>query len=90
MEDLGELLFGEWEGMSFAELDGREDWRRFNTCRGGVRPPGGELMIESPDAHGRPVRMPRRAASSTNRSALVSHGDPLRSLIAYFWEFHWI
>ena len=82
VEDLGELLFGEWEGKSFAELDGREDWRRFNTCRGLVRPPGGELMMESQ------VRMVGQLECLGERHpdeqiALVSHGDPLRSLIAH-------
>ena len=82
VQDLGELLFGDWEGMSFVELDGREDWRRFNTCRGNVRPPGGELMMESQ------VRMARQLECLAKRHpheqiGLVSHGDPLRSLIAY-------
>src|SRR5262249_46036793 len=45
-EELGEMRIGEWEGLPFAELDAREDWRAFNTFRTGVRPPGGELMIE--------------------------------------------
>jgi len=82
VEDLGELLFGEWEGKSIAELDKREDWQRFNTCRGSVRPPGGELMMESQ------LRMVRQLECLTARHpqeqiALVSHGDPLRSLIAH-------
>uniref|UniRef100_Q022V0 Phosphoglycerate mutase n=1 Tax=Solibacter usitatus (strain Ellin6076) TaxID=234267 RepID=Q022V0_SOLUE len=82
VEGLGELQFGDWEGRSFAELGALEDWRRFNSCRGSVRPPGGELMMESQ------MRMIRECESLARRHpdaeiAVVSHGDPLRSLIAH-------
>src|SRR4051794_1762477 len=44
--ELGEIRVGDWEGMAIQELEGREDWRRFNTFRSTTRPPGGELMAE--------------------------------------------
>ena len=82
VEDLGELRMGQWEGSSLAELDGRDDWKRFNTYRSGVRCPGGELMIETQ------VRMIRQMECLGKRHpgdmvALVSHGDPLRALVAH-------
>src|SRR5215212_9070508 len=40
--ELGELRVGAWEGLAIQELDQREDWRKFNSFRSGVRPPGGE------------------------------------------------
>ena len=83
IEDFGEIRFGEWEGLTISELDQREDWRRYNTFRSGTRPPGGELMI---DVQRRMVRKlqsltPQHADSTV---AVVSHGDPLRAVIAYY------
>jgi probable phosphoglycerate mutase len=83
VEELGEVHFGEWEGKSFAELDGRSDWVAYNTSRSSVRPPGGELMIE---CQARMVREVERLAGEhpDDTIAIVSHGDPLRSLVSYF------
>jgi ribonuclease H / adenosylcobalamin/alpha-ribazole phosphatase len=80
---LGEFRFGNWEGMSFEELDTDPDWRRFNTNRGSVRPPGGELMIETQ------ARMVKEIDDLGRQHkgemvAVVSHGDPLRCLIASY------
>jgi broad specificity phosphatase PhoE len=82
VDDLGEWRQGEWEGKTFAELADREDWQSFNAWRSSVRPPGGELMIESQ------ARMIRQLDCLTRRHpnqhiALVSHGDPLRALFAH-------
>jgi broad specificity phosphatase PhoE len=81
-EDLGEFRCGAWEGLTFQELDEREDWRRFNTVRSAVRAPGGELMVETQ------IRMIRelngiREVHPDETVAVVSHGDPLRSVVAY-------
>lgn len=83
VEALGELRIGEWQGLGMQALDSREDWRRFNAYRSGVRCPGGELMIE---AQARMVgeidRLRTRHDAET--VAVVSHGDPLRALILNF------
>ncbi len=42
----GEVRLGEWEGHGDRDLEGIEDWRRFNDFRSGMRVPGGESMIE--------------------------------------------
>ncbi|PWU07211.1 MAG: phosphoglycerate mutase [Terriglobia bacterium] len=83
VQGLGEISIGGWQGLEIAELDRHEDWRRFNTFRSGVRAPGGELMIETQ------ARMIReidsiRVRHPADTVAVVSHGDPLRSVIAYF------
>lgn len=83
-EQLGEVRFGEWEGLAMDELNRIELWRRYNEFRSGTRPPGGgETMIEVQS------RMVRRleslvAAHPGETVATVSHGDPLRSVLAYF------
>lgn len=82
LEDLGELRMGAWEGKTLRELDEREDWRRFNAFRSGVRAPGGELMSEAQ------TRMVRQLNTLRERHrgeciAIVSHADPLRALVAH-------
>ena len=81
-ENLGELRFGEWEGRTFKELRKDRTWASFNTTRSLVRAPGGELMIEAQ------IRIVREIEDLRDRHpnetmVLVSHLDPLRSLIAH-------
>jgi broad specificity phosphatase PhoE len=82
-DGLSEWDFGEWEGKTFAELKENPLWNRFNTVRSVTRPPGGEIAAE----------VQSRIFQETGRLAachpgqtvgLVSHGDPLRLLIAAF------
>jgi probable phosphoglycerate mutase len=82
-EELGELGFGRWEGQTFEELNCDPEWRRFNTTRTEVRPPGGELMIE---AQARMVSEIERLHDLHRDGVVVvvSHGDPLRALIAHY------
>jgi probable phosphoglycerate mutase len=41
-----EFDFGEWSGMLIAELDQRDDWKRFCRFRSILRAPGGEMLTE--------------------------------------------
>lgn len=83
IDDLGEVHAGDWEGKSFAELQHRDDWRRFNAHRGSARPPGGELMLE---VQTRMVRQIQSLAGGhpEHTVVVVTHGDPLRSLVAHY------
>jgi probable phosphoglycerate mutase len=83
LQDLGEVRMGEWEGKSFAELAGASEWADYNQSRSSVRPPGGELMIE---CQARMVKTVERLAQAHPEEtiAIVSHGDPIRSLLTYF------
>lgn len=80
-EDLTEWHFGDWEGKTFAELKGNPLWDRFNTVRSRTRPPGGEIACE---VQSRMFLEIERLVSCHPGAtiALVSHGDPLRLLIA--------
>ena len=40
--DLSEVDFGEWTGLTFEALAARDDWRAYNATRGGAVVPGGE------------------------------------------------
>ena len=83
VDDLGEVHMGPWQGLTIAELDQREDFRKFNTYRAGARPPGGEMMIEVQTRIIRELHcLEERHPGET--VAVVSHGDPLRSAAAYY------
>jgi broad specificity phosphatase PhoE len=83
VEEFGEFHAGEWEGLALADLDSRDDWRRFNHFRAGTRAPGGELMIETQARMIRQLDL-LRGRHGEETVAVVSHGDPLRSVVAYY------
>jgi probable phosphoglycerate mutase len=82
-EEINEIDFGLWMGMSFEELREREDWRRYNESRSMAWPPGGESMMQVQ------ARASRAVASIVERYrrqgevtvATVSHGDVVRALL---------
>jgi broad specificity phosphatase PhoE len=81
--ELIELDFGDWTGQTLDSLRPLEDWRRFNTFRSGARAPNGELMLET---QSRMVGFMTalRDLHPNECVALVSHGDVIRSAVAYF------
>ncbi len=82
-DGLSEIEFGEWTGLTFDELDQLPRWRAFNGFRAGTRPPAGEHMLE---VQARMVREVERIVADhpTATVVLVSHGDPLKTLIGHF------
>src|SRR3569832_1923905 len=46
VNEFGEMRFGRWEGLSFQDLEHREEWKEFNVSRSLRSPPGGERMSE--------------------------------------------
>jgi probable phosphoglycerate mutase len=82
LDELIEVDFGEWTGLTFAELDEREDWQRFNATRGSAPVPGGET---APQVQARIVgaleTLARRHAGET--IAAVSHGDVIRNAVLH-------
>ena len=78
-----EIDFGEWTGKSFSELDEIPEWHRFNECRGQVRIPGGESML---DVQQRMVKgIEELCDRHQGKSVSVfSHGDPIRVAIAHY------
>jgi probable phosphomutase (TIGR03848 family) len=82
-EALHEFEFGSWTGKSLEELAGLPEWQAFNQYRSLTRAPGGESMLEVQ------LRMVGLLEELTRTHAqalvaLVSHGDPLRALLAYY------
>ena len=78
-----EIDFGEWTGHSLESLADDPRWVRFNTCRGGTRIPGGEMMLE---VQARVVAaltdLQERHDSST--VAVVTHGDVIKAAVAHY------
>ena len=81
-EELNEVDYGLWTGMSFKELSKEDLWGAFNTFRSSTRIPGGEMMPEVVARMSRFTEKSRRAADGV--FAIVSHGDPIKALIAHY------
>lgn len=79
---LDEIDFGGWTGRALAELHGQEAWQRFNSFRSGTPIPSGERML---DVQARIVAAMQRLGERhpDGEVALVSHGDVLKSALAY-------
>jgi probable phosphoglycerate mutase len=81
-EELLEIDYGNWTGKSFEELSSEPLWKLYNTYRGGVRIPGGEMIPEVVSRMSALMEKLRRAYQGT--VVLVSHGDPIKSAIAHY------
>lgn len=83
LESLIEVDFGRWTGKSFDELESDKVWKLFHTFRSGTPVPGGESMV---DVQTRMIaeidRLRHKHPQQT--VAIVSHGDPIRCVIAYY------
>jgi broad specificity phosphatase PhoE len=81
-EAFGEVRVGDWTGRALDELERDEGWRRWNTVRSMVRAPNGETAIEI-QARMLDALMRLRRAHENQVVAVVSHGDPIRAILAY-------
>ena len=85
-EGLTECGYGDWTGKALRDLAKEDLWKTVQTHPSAVRFPGGESMTEM---SGRVVQTVRRldaemAATHGDDAvwALVSHGDPLKAVLA--------
>lgn len=81
-EEIGELRLGEWTGRSLKELRKDPVWRQFNEHRATARIPGGETMLEV-QARMLEVVFELHGRYPDGTVVLVSHGDPIRSILCY-------
>jgi probable phosphomutase (TIGR03848 family) len=82
-EGLGEIDFGDWTGLGFAELEGLAAWKAFNASHAAVRPPGGESRV-AVQARVVGALEDLRARHPDATVAVVSHGDVIKAAIAAF------
>jgi len=79
---LDEVDFGPWAGRTFEDLDADPAWRRWNAMRSLTRAPGGETMLE---VQARVIGVLERARDrfEGGRVALVSHSDPIKTIVMH-------
>lgn len=82
-EDLNEMNFGVWSGLSFEELHAMPEWHRFNSLRSVTAAPGGESML---DVQARIVALMKRLAQThpQQQVALFSHSDVIKAALVHF------
>jgi broad specificity phosphatase PhoE len=83
VDELNEIDFGQWTGARFSDLEGDEDWQRWNEERGTARCPDGETMGE---AIGRATQALERIAAAHDGEtvAAVTHCDIIRGVLAHY------
>jgi probable phosphomutase (TIGR03848 family) len=82
-EGITEVDFGDWTGRSFQELENEPEWTLWNRFRSGARIPGGELIAQVQARMIAEISQLRHDHPDASL-ALVSHGDPIRTVLAYF------
>lgn len=81
--DLDEIDFGGWTGLRFSDLEGDEDWQRWNEKRGSARCPGGESMSEAVE-RARSALETIAADHDGETVVAVTHCDIIRGLLSYY------
>jgi broad specificity phosphatase PhoE len=81
-EDLLELDFGEWTGLTFDEVRADERWRLWSTCRSIASVPGGESMREVQERVVKAL-FDLRQTHRDGTVLAVSHGDVIRAALLF-------
>ena len=94
---LREMCFGEWEGLTYKEIQARQSQflQRWESDLEHTAPPGGETLLDLAER----VRAANQSIASAHPDStvlLVAHGGPLQLLIAMalglppgrFWQIH--
>jgi broad specificity phosphatase PhoE len=81
--DLDEVDFGDWNGLSFADLESDPLWREWNSSRSTSQAPHGETMS---GAVGRAIRHIENFAQEQPGATLlcVTHCDIIRGAVAHY------
>jgi broad specificity phosphatase PhoE len=82
-----EVDFGEWTGKTFDEIEKDSRWQRFIMLRSSAEAPAGESFRQ---VQNRCVGwMERTRQSSEDKTiVVVSHGDPIKSMVMYYIGLH--
>jgi probable phosphoglycerate mutase len=79
---LDEVDLGDWQGMTFQQLEALgEPWRHWCERRGSAHPPGGEPFTEVP-RRAMAALHALRARYPDHTVLVVSHGDVIKSVVA--------
>jgi broad specificity phosphatase PhoE len=80
---LTEIDFGVWQGKTLDELEGDDEWGRFNVLRGSTPAPEGELMLEVQARMARELDDLRRLHSNET-VAVFSHADVIKAALMLY------
>jgi probable phosphoglycerate mutase len=86
-EQLGEVRFGKWTGVSLEKLRRRRLWRRIQFAPSTTRFPGGESFREA-QARVLGELEELQVAHPDQTVVIVSHADVIKSVIAYYIGLH--
>jgi broad specificity phosphatase PhoE len=80
---LTDIDFGDWTGQLLSKLEPIEKWKQWNLFRSSLRIPGGETIFE---VQTRMLGVVERLSRTfpDGRVAIVSHADPIRTVLAHF------
>ncbi|HYW62874.1 MAG TPA: histidine phosphatase family protein [Bradyrhizobium sp.] len=89
-----EIDVGDWTSLDFEVLEKDPAWKRWNSRRGGSRPPGGESMRALQQRTVQHLEQLRRLESD-GTVIIVSHAEPIRAALLYYSrirldDFLWI
>jgi probable phosphoglycerate mutase len=82
-EDIVELDYGSWMGLTFTEIRESDEWQYYNRLRSISSPPQGELMMQVQVRAWTALEkiLSRYADREKATVAVVSHGDVIRALL---------
>ncbi len=82
-DDIVELDYGNWMGLTFTEIRQSDEWEHYNRLRSISSPPRGELMMQVQARAWTAMEriLARHAGRETATVAVVSHGDVIRALL---------
>ena len=81
-DDLLELDFGEWTGLTFDAVRGDERWKLWSTCRSIATAPGGESWREVQE-RAVTALFELHQAHREEAVLIVSHGDVIRAALLF-------
>jgi broad specificity phosphatase PhoE len=91
-DDLIELDFGEWTGLTFDAVRTDERWQLWSTCRSIATVPGGESMRQVQERAVKAL-FEIRQAHRDGTALIVSHGDVIRAALLFALgmplDFYW-
>ena len=76
--DWRELNFGEWEEMTYGDLEYNERYRKWIDALETIKPPGGESLQQLAERVDRAID----AFSETGNFTVVTHGGPIRFILS--------
>ena len=83
-EGLREMDFGEFEGKSYAELNGNPDYQRWIDLEGTIPFPGGEDPMAFRQRSAEAFRSICRELREKERAAVVCHGGTIMAVLSAF------